>query len=50
MVIGYLHNLPGWWSPGENEMEALALGGLRLLRGEEPVHTFAPACDLSVIP
>ena len=36
--------------PGEDEMRSLALGGLRLLRGEEPVHTFAPACDLSVIP
>ena len=51
MVIGYLHNLARVVViPGENEMEALALGGLRLLRGEEPVHTFAPACDLSVIP
>lgn len=26
--------------PGENEMESLALGGLRVLRGEEKVHTF----------
>jgi len=24
--------------PGEYEMEALALGGLRILRGEETVH------------
>ena len=51
MVIGYLDTLARVVViPGENEMEALALGGLRLLRGEEPVHTFAPACDLSVIP
>ena len=27
--------------PGENEMEALALGGLRLLRGEEEAHIFS---------
>lgn len=34
MVIGYLHNLARVVViPGENEMEALALGGLRLLRG-----------------
>ncbi|MBR1780790.1 MAG: butyrate kinase [Oscillospiraceae bacterium] len=26
--------------PGEREMEALALGGLRVLRGEEPVKTY----------
>lgn len=26
--------------PGENELEALALGGLRLLRGEEKPHNF----------
>ena len=26
--------------PGENEMEALALGGLRLLRGEEEAKEF----------
>lgn len=26
--------------PGENEMESLALGGLRVLRGEEKAHTF----------
>lgn len=26
--------------PGENEMEALALGGLRILRGEEEVHIY----------
>jgi butyrate kinase len=27
--------------PGEDELRALALGGLRVLRGEEPAHTFA---------
>lgn len=26
--------------PGENEMFALATGGLRVLRGEEECHTF----------
>ena len=26
--------------PGENEMESLALGGLRVLRGEEKAKTF----------
>ena len=26
--------------PGENEMEALAFGGLRLLRGEEQPHIY----------
>ncbi|HEY8361869.1 MAG TPA: butyrate kinase [Tissierellaceae bacterium] len=26
--------------PGENELEALAMGGLRILRGEEEVHRF----------
>lgn len=26
--------------PGENEMESLALGGLRVLRGQETAHTF----------
>ena len=47
MVIDYLHNLVKVVViPGENEMEALALGGLRLLRGEEAVHTFHPACAL----
>lgn len=28
--------------PGENEMEALALGGLRILRGEEKARHFVP--------
>lgn len=47
MVIGYLHNLCRVVIiPGENEMEALALGTLRILRGEEPVHTFHPVCPL----
>ena len=47
MVIGYLHNLSRVVViPGENEMEALALGALRILRGEEPVHTFHPSCPL----
>ena len=27
-------------------MEGLALGALRILRGEESVHTFHPACAL----
>lgn len=44
MVIDYLHNLCRVVViPGENEMEALALGALRILRGEEQPHTFAPA-------
>ena len=47
MVIEYLHNLSRVVViPGENEMEALALGALRILRGEEPVHTFHPVCPL----
>ena len=41
MVIDYLHNLVKVVVlPGENEMEALALGALRILRGEERVHVF----------
>ncbi|MFQ9893041.1 MAG: hypothetical protein ACLRWH_07745 [Emergencia sp.] len=27
--------------PGENEMDALALGGLRILRGEESAQSFS---------
>ena len=47
MVIQYLHNLCRVVVlPGENEMEALALGALRLLRGEEEVHQFHPVCPL----
>ena len=46
MVIGYLHNLCRVVViPGENEMEALALGALRILRGEEQPHTFRPLCN-----
>ncbi|MEM5780188.1 MAG: butyrate kinase [Lawsonibacter sp.] len=49
MVIGYLHNLSRVVViPGENEMEALALGALRILRGTEQVHTFHPACPITV--
>jgi butyrate kinase len=41
MVIGYLHNLVRVVIiPGENEMEALALGGLRILKGEEQPKTY----------
>lgn len=47
MVIGYLHNLCRVVViPGENEMEALALGGLRILRGQEQPHVFHPACAI----
>ena len=49
MVVGYLHDLCRIVIlPGENEMEALALGTLRMLRGEEPVHTYYPVCPLPV--
>ena len=34
--------------PGENEMEALALGALRILNGEETARTFQPACALTI--
>ena len=38
MVIEYVGFLaPVYVYPGENEMEALALGGIRMLSGEEPV-------------
>ena len=48
MVTEYLHSLCRVVIlPGENEMEALALGALRLLRGEESVHEFHPVCPLS---
>lgn len=47
MVEGYLKHLCRVVIlPGENEMEALALGALRILRGEEPLNTFRPACSL----
>lgn len=43
MVLEYLHS---WCRvvilPGENEMEALAWGGLRLLRGQEQARVFNP--------
>ena len=43
MVIDYLHNLVKVVViPGENEMEALAQGGLRILDGREQAHTFCP--------
>ena len=49
MVIEYLHNLSRVVViPGENEMEALALGALRILRGEEQPHVFHPVCPLPV--
>ena len=49
MVVGYLHDLCRIVIlPGENEMEALALGALRMLRGEEPIHTYYPVCPLPV--
>ena len=48
MVIGYLHTLCRVVVlPGENEMEALALGALRLLTGQEEVHTYHPVCPLT---
>lgn len=46
MVIGYLHNLCRVVViPGENEMEALALGALRILWGEETARTFQPPAN-----
>ena len=49
MVIDYLHNLSRVVViPGENEMEALALGTLRILNGEEEARTFQPACALTI--
>lgn len=47
MVTEYLHHLCHVVViPGENEMEALALGTLRMLRGEEECHTYYPVCPL----
>lgn len=48
MLTGFVrswveHIAPVEVFPGENEMEALALGGLRVLRGEEGVSSFSPA-------
>lgn len=49
MVIDYLHNLSRVVViPGENEMEALALGALRILNGEEQAHAYHPVCALNV--
>ena len=49
MVIDYLHNLCRVVViPGENEMEALALGALRILNGQEQVHTFCPVCPMPI--
>ena len=48
MVIDYLHNLCRVVViPGENEMEALALGALRILQEKENVHEFRPVCPLA---
>ena len=47
MVVEYLHNLTRVVIlPGENEMEALTLGALRILRGEEEARAFYPVCPL----
>ncbi|MFT4108696.1 butyrate kinase [Propionicimonas sp.] len=45
LFTGWVCELVSWIAPvtvipGENEMEALAAGGLRVLRGEEPVHDY----------
>ena len=49
MVIDYLHNLCRVVViPGENEMEALALGALRILNGQEQAHTFCPVCPMPI--
>ncbi|MBQ6559870.1 MAG: butyrate kinase [Erysipelotrichaceae bacterium] len=41
LIIGYVHFIaPVIVLPGENEMEALANGGLRLLDGEETIHEY----------
>lgn len=45
MLTGWIRERVGFIAPvvvfpGENEMESLALGGLRVLRGEEEAHTF----------
>lgn len=48
MVIDYLHNLCRVVVlPGENEMEALALGALRILTGREAAHTYYPVCPVT---
>ena len=49
MVIDYLHNLCRVVViPGENEMEALPLGALRILNGQEQEHTFCPVCPMPI--
>ena len=49
MVIDYLRNLCRVVViPGESEMEALALGALRILNGQEQVHTFCPVCPMPI--
>ncbi len=49
MVIDYLHNLCRVVViPGENEMEALAQGALRILEGREQLHTYHPVCPVTV--
>ena len=41
LVKGYIWFIaPVVVMPGENEMEALANGGLRLLDGEETIHEY----------
>ena len=35
--------------PGENEMEALALGGLRVLRGQETARVWAPEIQADIV-
>ncbi|MCW5950881.1 MAG: butyrate kinase [Propionibacteriaceae bacterium] len=45
LFTGWITELVSWIAgvtvlPGEAEAEALAAGGLRVLRGEEPVHTY----------
>ncbi len=45
LFTGWVRELVEWIAPvtiipGEHEMEALAAGGLRVLRGEEPVHEY----------
>lgn len=48
MLTGFIKEQVGFLAPvevfpGENEMEALALGGYRILTGEETPHAFNPA-------
>ena len=51
MVIGYLHNLARVVViPGKMRWRPWPWAACACCGGEEPVHTFAPACDLSVIP